>query len=185
MSLLVLGAGACVAALAILLVGLRWYVRVGLAIVFFALVAFVGPALARQSRDRAEAAVLKNVALIAAKEHQFREARILDADRDGVGEYGTLADLYRTRPPLIGPDLAGQQQFGYWFQVYLRAEVDDRETTFYVIAIPQAYAVTGRRCFVADAGGVIRAKDAGDRRREVLLPEHAADWPVVPTPQLR
>lgn len=142
-------------------VGLRLPVRIAAAAVVLGLCAFGGPAVARQARFRTEAPVLENMALIAVKEEVFRARAMRDLDGDARGEYGSLYDLSRTRPPLVHENLGVAEEYGYRFYVVLGQMVNESESSFYAYAVPRHYGVTGRRAMYVDETGVVRIGDAG------------------------
>lgn len=174
--------GVGVAALALLLRGFPLAVRLALGAALLGTVGWAIPALGRQARDRAEAPVIQDLYLIALKQRELRDARVLDADEDGRGEYGSLWDMYRTRPPLVNDLLGTGQEFGYLYTVVLGPTADDRETRFHAYAVPSSFGVTGRRAAFVDETGVVRIGDPGPV--SFVSREQGRSWPATPVPGL-
>ena len=156
-----IAAGAVMAACVLCWVGMRLPVRIAAAVTLFGFTAFGMPALAGRARAETEGPVIVNMALIAQKQELFREQRNLDRDQDGLGEYGGLIDLERTRPPLIHEALGAGQQFGYRFYIILGRTIDQSERGYFAFAVPHHYGVTGRRTVYVDETGVVRVGAAG------------------------
>ena len=111
-------------------------------------------------------AVLRN---LASWQAQFQSARILDADADGRGEYGSFADLAGTKPPLIRGELARGTSLravhsGYVFRMDLSEDSETRELTFACYAWPVEYGKTGHRAFFVNELGELLATSNFEQR---------------------
>lgn len=177
MNVLAVSIGALLGMAVLLWTGLGLPQRGGLAAILFVTVGAGLPALAARARTRAETPVLRNLALIAAKEELFRASHILDRDGDGRGEYGPLYGLYRTRPPLIHDSLAAATEYGYRYYVILGKTIDENESSYFAYAVPESYGVTGRRAMYVDETGIIRVGDAGSAG--VVTREFGQSWAQV------
>lgn len=71
-------------------------------------------------------------------------------------KYGTYADLRDS----IGPELASGERSGYRFTLEILNDSGDGYPGFTVVAVPKEYGSTGRRSFLIDQTGVIRAADS-------------------------
>lgn len=84
----------------------------------------------------------------------FRDARALDADGDGRGEFGDFAAL--AGRPGVSTEFrkvleSGEvRRFGYCFRLYQPVGVDPREIDYLVYAWPEAHGRTGVRAFVLE-----------------------------------
>ncbi|MDA1193879.1 MAG: hypothetical protein O2894_01705 [Planctomycetota bacterium] len=144
-----------------------------------------------RTTDDLDHAIAKNEAtalevlrsLIRAQAH-LQASGALDSDRDGMGEYGTLADLTRSAPgrmstrpdpPRLPNSFAPKQGAdvlvleGYRFQLYLPGvggtatarqdgsdvDPDGAERAWWALAWPETLGATGRRTFYVDQEGVI------------------------------
>jgi hypothetical protein len=76
--------------------------------------------------------------------------RDLDLDRDGVADYGTLAELLKA--DLISSSLGSGSQAGYLFEVTQR--VSGSEFVWFAAAAPEVPGTTGDRYFVSDHRGI-------------------------------
>lgn len=135
-----------------------------------------------ESKERAVTAVLRS---IGTAENAFRARRLIDADGDGEGEFGTLAELTGSsalrngapapKPPVLADGLVPGadgllRKHGYVFRVDLSnrltnaVEFDEKE--FFAYAWPETEGTSPSYAFVIDATGTILRTDnesAGQR----------------------
>lgn len=134
---------------------------------------------------------------ILSAEREFQDAKTLDANHNGAGEYGTLEQLKGAR--LLGEFVAyPAQQAGYRFTLVLSGDPARDEKEFFVYATPEPYRARepaweyilpgaswirafhpapphARRTFASDETGVIRAMDLGSSRP--ITRAEAQKWP--------
>lgn len=110
------------------------------------------PNLLRARLSANESAAIGAMRTVSSGEASFQSASTLDADTDGVGEYGTLADLSGATPPYIDAVLGAGQKQGYTFAAVPAA---DAETGYACNADPITAGRTGNRHFFVDESGVI------------------------------
>ena len=76
--------------------------------------------------------------------------------------YGSLGDLYTEH--LISSELANGTHYGYEFKVTVTNPVaSDSQPNFEATAVPVSYGNSGRRSFLIDETGVVRAADVRGR----------------------
>jgi hypothetical protein len=144
----------------------------------------------RTANDKAAAATLRSIASAEAK---FREQRLVDLDGDGVGDFGTLAELTGAAglrgggaaldQPLLSttlkPDEKGlAQHTGYVFRLDLAAQAGGSThgarsdgPRFVAYAWPIANGATGAKVFAIDSEGHLLASDnrGKDQRYEARV----------------
>jgi hypothetical protein len=123
-------------------------------------------------------------------EIQFRSDAKLDANKNGVPEYGSLQQLYQAG--LIEPGyLSAPERGGYRFTLVLTGDPARDEKEFFVYATPSHYGTSGRTIslldafrphrsrttFAADENGVIRRADLGGSRP--VTREEAQKWQPI------
>ncbi|MCP4645893.1 MAG: prepilin-type N-terminal cleavage/methylation domain-containing protein [bacterium] len=91
----------------------------------------------------------------------FQTACFQDADTDGVGDYGTLAQLANpdgagATPPFIDQVLGAGQKHGYVFTTTVTAGSATAQPAYSITAVPAAAGRTGYRQYWVDESGVIR-----------------------------
>ncbi|MBL8859596.1 MAG: hypothetical protein JNL28_13900 [Planctomycetes bacterium] len=125
-----------------------------------------------------EQAAIETLRAMAAAESAFRDRVLLDQDADGLGEFGTLAELTGAADlrngtaaltvPLLDASLKPDQHglassSGYLFKIELsnrltrRIDFDEKE--FCLHAWPIGFGATGQRAFALDAQGTLLATD--------------------------
>jgi len=117
------------------------------------------PNLLRARLTANESAAIGAMRTISSGEASLQSSATLDTDTDGVGEYGTLPDLFAANPPYIDGVLGsatGEKQ-GYTFVAVAAA---DPETGYSCTAVPITVNRTGNRHFFVDESGVIRFEPA-------------------------
>jgi len=123
------------------------------AIPFVAIVAAIAiPNLLRSRLSANESAAIGAMRTIASGQASYQASGELDADKDGIGEYGTLSDLVGANPPYIDPVLGAGQKQGYTF---VCKPNEDGESGYTCHADPLVSGRTGNRHFFVDESGVI------------------------------
>ena len=150
------------------------------------------PNLLRARLAANESSAISALRTVSSAEETFRSAIVLDADTDGLGEYGylsTMAGLNATinvEPPFIDNQLGTGNKAGYTFLAFIGPTacagitgVDGSEVDYYATAWPISYGRTGNRSFCIDASGVIRGSDVAGVQAPCLAMGTASPWPVV------
>ena len=119
------------------------------------------PNLLRSRMSANEASAAGGMRTVSTGEVMFQTAGFLDADSDGVGDYGSLAQLGNpdgsgATPPFIDSVLASGSKQGYTFTVTVTAGSATAPPAYTCIAAPAAAGRTGYRQFFVDESGVIR-----------------------------
>ncbi|MDX9974883.1 MAG: prepilin-type N-terminal cleavage/methylation domain-containing protein [FCB group bacterium] len=119
------------------------------------------PNLLRSRMSANEAAAAGAMRTISTGEVGFQTAAFEDADGDGVGDYGTLAQLADpdgadATPPFIDDVLGAGAKQGYNFAVAVVAGGAAVLPAYTCTATPAAAGRTGFRQYFVDASGVIR-----------------------------
>ncbi len=110
------------------------------------------PNLLRSRMSANESSAIGAMRTISSAEASFQTAAI-DPDDNGVGKYGTLAQLGEAEPPYVDEVLAAGEKQGYDFT----AGPGDNPTIEYTAtAKPSLLARTGNRFFFVDESGVVR-----------------------------
>ncbi|MBL8695328.1 MAG: hypothetical protein JNJ88_14635 [Planctomycetes bacterium] len=147
------------------------------------------PSLLSVRIESNEQAAIARLRAIAKSQLRFRENRVIDADGDGVGEFGFFGELtgahmlrgqsMALEPPLLEPDAkpmtAGtSMRSGYLFRIDLPAEngsmtagppskeevsISGAEKRFVAYAWPVDFGTSGRRVFFVDENGEVYASD--------------------------
>ncbi len=153
---------------------------IGSAIVLFTLFAVVNYLASTNnwpSESRYSATGAGGVRNIVAAEMAFRTEGKLDANKNGVPEYGSLQHLYQTGLIEAG-SLSPSGRSNYRFAVVLTGDPARDEKEFFVYATPIHYGSSGRTLsildafrphrarttFAADESGIIRRADLGGSR---------------------
>jgi len=119
------------------------------------------PNLLRSRMSANEAGAAGAMRTISTGEVGYQTAGFTDADGDGVGDYGSLADLADpdgagATPPYIDTVLGGGVKHGYTFTDAVTAGSNTAMPAYTVTAVPQVSGRTGFRQFFVDESGVIR-----------------------------
>ncbi len=119
------------------------------------------PNLLRSRMSANEASATGGMRTLATSETMFQTAGFVDNDGDGVGDYGTLAQLGNpdgsgATPPFIDQVLAGGQKQGYTFTATVTLGTATVAPAFTVVAAPTAPGRSGYRNYFTDESGVIR-----------------------------
>jgi len=121
------------------------------------------PQLLRQRITANETAAIGVLKTILSAQTGFKSGSCVDADADGIPEYGTLAQL--NAPPNGGPafipnHLTDGVANGYTYTVAF-AGAGGANLHFQVTAMPTQAGVSGVRSFYIDETGVLRFDRAG------------------------
>ena len=119
------------------------------------------PNLLRSRMSANEASAAGAMRTISTSEVMFQAAAFADADGDGVGDYGTLAQLgdpdgAGATPPFIDSVLATASKQGYNFATALTPGAAATPPAYTCTATPAAAGRAGGRQFFVDESGVIR-----------------------------
>ena len=118
------------------------------------------PNLLRSRMSANESSAIGAMRTISSSEASFQAAATLDADGDGVGEYGTLGDLEGATPPYIDDALGSGTKQGYTFVATPGGNEGDAEDEYFATATPLTIGRTGNRHFFVDESGVVRFEAA-------------------------
>ena len=119
------------------------------------------PNLLRSRMSANEAAATGAMRTLSTSEVSFQTAAFVDNDGDGVGDYGTLAQMgdpdgAGVTPPYIDAVLAAGSKQGYNFTVVVTFGAAAVAPSFTTTGIPTNLGRTGYRQFFVDDSGVIR-----------------------------
>lgn len=119
------------------------------------------PNLLRSRMSANEANAAGAMRIISTGEVGFQTAGFVDSDGDGVGDYGTLAQLANpdgagATPPFIDAVLGAGAKHGYNFTVNVTLGSATQLPAYTCTGIPQAVGRTGYRQYFVDESGVIR-----------------------------
>jgi len=119
------------------------------------------PNLLRSRMSANEAGAAGAMRTISTGEVGFQTAGFVDADSDGVGDYGTLAQLANpdgagATPPFIDSVLGGGNKHGYVFTMAVTAGSATTLPAYTCTATPASAGRTGYRNYFVDESGVIR-----------------------------
>lgn len=112
------------------------------------------PNLLRSRMSANESSAIGAMRTISSAEASFQAAAALDADDNGIGEYGTLAQLAGEDPPYIDDALGSGTKQGYAFVA--TPDAADAENGYTATADPTTPGRTGNRYFFVDESGVVR-----------------------------
>ena len=119
------------------------------------------PNLLRSRMSANEASAAGAMRTLSTGEVGFQTAAFVDGDGDGVGDYGTLAQLADpdgagATPPFIDSVLGGGVKHGYNFTATVTAGSPTTLPAYTVTAVPASAGRTGYRQYFVDESGVIR-----------------------------
>ena len=119
------------------------------------------PNLLRSRMSANEASAAGAMRTIATSEVMFQTAGFVDANSDGVGDYGTLAQLGNpdgagATPAFVDNVLASGSKQGYTFAVTVTNGDATTPPAFTCTAVPAAAGRTGYKQYFVDESGVIR-----------------------------
>ena len=124
------------------------------------------PNLLRSRMSANEASASGSMRTLTTAEIAFQTAAFVDNSGDGVGDYGTLAQLGDPdgggiTPAFIDPVLSTGQKSGYNFTANITFGAIPNPPLYSINADPQTPGRTGFRTFFVDDSGVIRADNTG------------------------
>ena len=119
------------------------------------------PNLLRSRMSANEAGAAGAMRTISTGEVSFQTAGFVDNDTDGVGDYGTLAQLANpdgsgATPPFIDSVLGAGRKHGYVFTVAVTNGSATALPAYTCTATPASAGRTGYRQYFVDESGVIR-----------------------------
>lgn len=119
------------------------------------------PNLLRSRMSANEASAAGAMRTISTSEVAFQTAAFVDNDADGVGDYGTLAQLgdpdgSGSTPPFIDSVLASGTKQGYTFTTNITFGAAGVTPAYTCTAVPTSPGKTGYRQYFVDESGVIR-----------------------------
>jgi type IV pilus assembly protein PilA len=119
------------------------------------------PNLLRSRMSANEASAAGAMRTISTGEAGYQTAGFRDVDGDGLGDYGTLAQLADpdgggATPPYIDPVLGAGTKQGYTFTVAVTDGGAAAAPAYTCTAVPQVPGRSGFRQFFVDESGVIR-----------------------------
>jgi prepilin-type N-terminal cleavage/methylation domain-containing protein len=119
------------------------------------------PNLLRSRMSANEASAAGAMRTISTGEVAFQTAAFVDTDSDGVGDYGSLAQMGNpdgggATPPYIDQVLAGGQKQGYIFTVAVTNGTATATPAYTCTATPASAGRSGYREYFVDESGVIR-----------------------------
>jgi type IV pilus assembly protein PilA len=124
------------------------------------------PNLIRSRMTANETSAAAGIRSICTAEISFQSSAYRDVNNDGVGDFGTLANLLDPEgsgatPPYIDSVLGSGIKQGYTFTVTLTDGGPGTAPAFTCVAEPTAPGRSGYRQFFVDESGVIRATADG------------------------
>lgn len=174
---------------------------IGLAVILFTLMAVANYVASFgsyfYSTQRAERYAWSMVNTIASREIEFQSAAKLDANQNGVGEFGTIEQMVKAG--VLDVSFIKQNPArGYRFVLVLSEDSARAEKEFFVYATPEDYGssdfwfslpgsslwavlwppkLRARRTFASDEKNVLRAADLGTSR--AVTREEAQKWKAL------
>lgn len=124
------------------------------------------PNLLRSRMSANEASASGSMRTISSGEAAFQTAAFVDADSDGTGDYGTLAQLANpdgsgATAPFIDGVLGNGTRYGYVFTVTVTLGSNTAVAAYTCTATPSSAGRTGWRQYFVDDSGVIRYTSDG------------------------
>ena len=119
------------------------------------------PNLLRSRMSANEANASGCMRTISSGQTAFQTAAFVDSDSNGVGDYGTLAQLADpdgsgATPPFVDSVLGGGLKNGYVYNVAVTLGSAAANPSYFCTATPTAAGQTGIRQYYVDDTGVIR-----------------------------
>lgn len=128
------------------------------------LMAITAPQILRARMQANESKAISALRTIATAQTLFQTAGIVDADEDGAGDYGTLAQLVNPGGgigPFIDTRLGAGASRGYLITVDVTLGGADTPAAFTANADPRVAGRTGVRRFFVDETSVVRRTSDG------------------------
>ncbi len=133
------------------------------------------PSLLRSRLTSNESSAQGTLKTVSTAQAQLKQNAWVDADADGIGEYGTLGQLagveecvsgagegVAINPPyitavlgVVPADMPAPLKSGYYYGMYLSDNPNDCETQFVCYSWPQERATTGNKTFVVTQEGTV------------------------------
>ena len=133
------------------------------------------PNLLRSRMSANEASAAGAMRTLSTAEVSFQTAAFVDNDGDGVGDYGTLAQLGDpdgggATPPYIDAVLSGGAKQGYAFTEAITFGAAAQAPQYTINADPQNLGQSGYRRYFVDESGVIRFTSDGNAANAASTP---------------
>lgn len=119
------------------------------------------PSLLRAKIAANEANAIGGLRTLSSAQATFQGICANDVDNNGVGEFGSLAQLSNAGPAFLDDSLASGQKSGYFFTVTTTGIPSSDERMWFGSAYPVGKARTGNRTYYIDESGVLRGSDIG------------------------
>ena len=106
-----------------------------------------------------ETAAVSNMRTLSSSEIAFQASTLIDQDDDGVGDYGTLQELYQPpngAPGWIDANLGAGNKQGYFYVTNIVYGAINIVPAYSIVSMPIIENKTGIRRFFVDDSGVIR-----------------------------
>jgi prepilin-type N-terminal cleavage/methylation domain-containing protein len=139
------------------------------------IVAIAIPSLLRSRMSSNEASAVSSMRTISTAELGFQAAAFVDANNDGMGDYGTLAQLgnpdgTNASQPFIDSVLSSGNKLGYVYTTVVVPGNVGVAPGYTCSAIPASIGRTGYRQFFVNDSGVIRFTGDGSAVSEASSP---------------
>ena len=139
------------------------------------------PRLLRSKLSANESDAIGALRTLSSAQTNFQASGSIDADSDGVGEYGSFVDLSSATPAFIDDTLGSGKKSGYFFTVTTPALVNTAEIMWEATAFPVVKGRTGNRTFYINESGILRGSDYGGAVGGVGIPAtRALAVPIAP-----
>ena len=119
------------------------------------------PNLLRSRLASNESNAIGSLRTLSSAQNNFQGGCTADTDKDGIGEYGSFAQLTNALPAYIDDSLGSSQKAGYFFMVTTTGNSNTDEIMWQATAYPITKGWTGNRTFYIDESGVLRGRDLG------------------------
>lgn len=124
------------------------------------------PNLLRSRMSANEASASGSMRTISTGQVAFQTAAFVDSNNDGIGDYGTLAQLADpdgagATPPFVDSVLGSGQKEGYLYTVTVTIGGPAVSPAYTCTAVPTSLGQTGYRQYFVDESGVIRFTSDG------------------------
>lgn len=168
----------------------RGFTLIELMIVVAVLVIIVSiavPSLIRSKMAANEASAIGALRTLTSAEVNFQAVCAVDADSDGIGEYGSFSQLSAAGPAYIDDSLGSGAKAGYFFMITTSGVASLDEIMWDATAYPISKSRTANKTFYIDESGVLRGSDVGGAlgdmgtpaTREMADPAFGGNFPPI------